>query len=91
MLRIVIFSHLLRGMLCLFHGVELMAMGQVGVMAGCDVIPCFGHLRSMAVVLGCRGQMLGSGVVVVVNIVVLFHGMLQKDGFAARMWTTQAS
>ena len=71
---------LVRVLLCSVFGVldrmQLVAVGQVRMMAGLVVITCFGMFGCCAMVPGGLVEVLGGFVMVMMNFVLVAHGKL---------------
>jgi hypothetical protein len=59
-----------------FDRVQLVAVGQVRMVAGLVVIACLGMFGCCAMVLGGLVEVLGGFVMVVMNFVLVAHGKL---------------
>ena len=67
---------LLRRMLSVVKRVQLVAVRQMGVMAGLFVLAGFRMLGRFAVMLGCCVEMLRRFMMVMMNFVLVAHGKL---------------
>jgi hypothetical protein len=72
--NVVLVHVLLRGVFGVLDRMQLVAMGQVRVMARLLVVARFGVLGRFAMMLGRLFEVLGRFVVVVMNFVLLAHG-----------------
>jgi hypothetical protein len=71
---------LLGGMLGVFNRVQLVAVGQMSVVAGFFVLARFRVPGCFAVMFGGFVEVLGSFVMVMMNFVLVAHGKLLHQG-----------
>jgi hypothetical protein len=76
LLNVVLVRVLLGGLLGVFDGVQLVAVGQVSVVARLFVMTRFGVLGCFAVMLGGFVEVLGRFMMVMMNFVLVAHGKL---------------
>jgi hypothetical protein len=80
LLNVVLVRVLLGGVLGVFNRVQLVAVGQMSVVAGFFVLAGFRVPGCFAVMLGGFIEVLGSFVMVMMNFVLVAHGKLLHQG-----------
>ena len=74
--HVVLVRVLLGSVFGVFDRMQLVAVGQVRMVAGLVVIACFGMFGRCAMVLGGLIEVLGGFVMVMMNFVLVAHGKL---------------